>query len=477
MPIQKGATLEELQALLKEPESASLECKEAKGNYPVNKLCKHCCAVANSGGGNIVLGVASTVPRRVVGTEACANPKDAERRIAAALKPAIKVEVAEVKHPQGRVVVVIVPPRANGGAVSYEGVFYKNAGGRLAAMSFDDIARIVSETAGHWLDEICIAGLRPMEVVSLLDVGAFYRMSGGRWPDKEGRIMKDLANAGILAPAQDGGGFSITRMGVLLLAESIEQCTNEVASKRFTVTRYKGTAKKGTRMFHRSFDKGHVPHFDHMMTSTLGQMYNPYVIEGAHGRVIEFVPHAAVRELVLNAIIHQDFGGDGNAALDIYDDRVEITNPGETLTGLDRIIDKQGSRNPQLLRAMRKLGMASQAGAGIDRIIDILEREQAAPLEVVAEGGETKVTLFHKKGYGKMTKRLKKTALYQHCVLKHVAGEMMTNGSARARFKLGTKNRVTIWRLIKELVDEGKIKPSAENKSSNKYASYLPYWA
>ncbi len=442
----------------------------------LDELCKHCCAIANSGGGNIVLGLTATTPRKVVGTAACSNPAEVERKIAAALKPAVKIEIAEIKHPQGRVVVVIVPPRAKGRAVSYEGAFYKKAGGRLAAMTFDEIARIVPEANGHWLDQICVAGLRPAEVIRLLDVGVFYRMSGGSWPEKEGQIMKDLANAGILAPAQDSGGFAITRMGVLLLAESIEECSSEVASKRFTVTRYKGT-KKGAGMFQRSYEKGHVPYFDHMMTSTLGQMYNPYIIEGVFGRVIEFVPHAAVKELVLNAIIHQDFSSDGCAALDVYDDRVEITNPGEVLTGTDRIIDKQNSRNPKLLRVMQHLRMASQAGAGIDKVIGILEQEQAGPLEVVSEGGTTKVTLFHKKNYGKMNRSLKKTALYQHCVLKHLAGEMMTNGSARARFKIGTKNRITIWRLIKELVDEGKIKPSAENKSSNKYASYLPYWA
>ncbi len=466
-----------LASLLEGRGASDFVAQEANGSLPFAELCKLCCAAANSGGGNIVLGLTPTTPRKVVGTEACSNPTEVERQIAVALKQAVKVEIAEIKHPQGRVVVVIVPPRAKGRAISYEGAFYKKDGDRLATMTFDEIARIVPEVNGHWLDEACIDGLKPPEVVSLLNVGGFYYMSKMSQPEEYSLIMKDLARAGIIRPAQDCGGFAITRMGVLLLAESIEECSSEVAGKRFTATRYQGTSKQDSKAFQRSFDKGHAICFDYMMTSALGQMSNPYVIKGAHGRVIEFVPHAALRELVLNAIIHQDFNSDGCAALDIYDDRVEVTNPGEVLTGTDRIIDKQNARNPQLLRAMQRFGMALQAGAGIDKVIGILEQEQAAPLEIVSEGGETKVTLFHKKDYGKMTRGLKKTALYQHCVLKHLAGEIMTNGSARSRLKLGTKGKITARRLIKDLVEEGKIKPSAENKSSNKYASYLPYWA
>ena len=230
-------------------------------------------------------------------------------------------------------------------------------------------------------------------------------------------------------------------------------------------------------MFYKFFDKGHASRFKDMLTLALSQMDNPYVIKGARGRVIEFVPHEAISELLLNAIIHQDFNSDQNVSLKIFEDRVEITNPGETLIKPDRIIDRHSTRNLRLLRIMQRFGMATQEGAGIDRVISILEREHAAPLEIDSQDGMTKVTLFHGRSYRNMTRHHKKMALYQHCVLKHLAGEMMTNASARSRFNLNIKSRYTIWRLTKELLAEGKIKPSDENKSSNKYASYLPYWA
>ena len=67
-------TSEQLHAWLAEPEGIHLEFKEAKQNYHFDKLVEYCVALANEGGGKIILGVTDRRPRRIVGTAAFAEP-------------------------------------------------------------------------------------------------------------------------------------------------------------------------------------------------------------------------------------------------------------------------------------------------------------------------------------------------------------------------------------------------------------------
>ena len=51
-------------------ETQRLEFKEAKNQYDTQKLCAYCVAIANEGGGQLVLGIADQLPRAIVGTSA-----------------------------------------------------------------------------------------------------------------------------------------------------------------------------------------------------------------------------------------------------------------------------------------------------------------------------------------------------------------------------------------------------------------------
>jgi ATP-dependent DNA helicase RecG len=55
------------------PENQKLEFKEAKNNFSKDKLREYCVAIANEGGGHIVLGVSDAIPRKIVGSYAFTN--------------------------------------------------------------------------------------------------------------------------------------------------------------------------------------------------------------------------------------------------------------------------------------------------------------------------------------------------------------------------------------------------------------------
>ena len=118
---------EHLQQWLTEPEGTRLEFKEAKSRYDFEKLLQYCVALANEGGGKIVLGVTDRRPRQVVGTAAFEEPGRTEAGLHQRLSHRIPVE--ELKLPEGRVLIVHVPGRLPGTAWQIDGRYLKRADG------------------------------------------------------------------------------------------------------------------------------------------------------------------------------------------------------------------------------------------------------------------------------------------------------------------------------------------------------------
>ena len=76
-----------------------------------------------------------------------------------------------------------------------------------------------------------------------------------------------------------------------------------------------------------------------------------------------------------------------------------------------------------------------------------------------------------------MSKKDKIRATYQHCCLKYVTNEKMTNQSLRTRFAIEEHNAATASRIIRDTLDSGLIKDDDPTTKSRKYAKYIPFWA
>ncbi len=146
-------TAEQLQHWLAEPEGIHLEFKEAKQNYHFDKLVEYCVALANEGGGKIILGVTDRRPRRIVGSAAFAEPGRTEAGLHDRLSHRIPVE--EVRTADGRVLVVHVPPRLPGTAWQIDGRYLKRAGDELTALSDAELRAMFGETGPDFSAETC----------------------------------------------------------------------------------------------------------------------------------------------------------------------------------------------------------------------------------------------------------------------------------------------------------------------------------
>jgi len=188
-------------------------------------------------------------------------------------------------------------------------------------------------------------------------------------------------------------------------------------------------------------------------------------------------PPIAIRELVANALIHQDFTITGTGPMiEVFSDRIEITNPGNPLIDPDRFIDNAPrSRNESLAGLMRRIGICEERGSGIDKVITAVEANQLPAPDIRILDHATQVVLFGPKPWSTMNNEERVRACYQHAVLQYVSNDYLTNGSLRKRFALDSSKAPAISRVINDALAAGRIK-RAEAAGSKLHARYTPYF-
>ena len=198
----------------------------------------------------------------------------------------------------------------------------------------------------------------------------------------------------------------------------------------------------------------------------------------AFRRDVRMYPEIAIRELVANALIHQDFKETGaGPIIEIFSDRVEFTNPGLPLITTSRFIDEFQSRNEDLAAFMRRIGICEEKGSGIDKVVFHVELYQLPAPDFLSKEKNTKIVLYGYKKLNSMDKKDKIRACYQHSCLCYVSNDKMTNQSLRERFKIDEKNAAIASRIIKDAITAEVIKFDDPDSKSKKYAKYIPFWA
>lgn len=186
----------------------------------------------------------------------------------------------------------------------------------------------------------------------------------------------------------------------------------------------------------------------------------------------------AVRELVANAIIHQDFSLRGTGPMiEIFSDRMEITNPGIPLVQVERFIDSPPrSRNEALASFLRRVGVCEERGSGFDKVVSQTEFYQLPAPIIDVTDEHTRVILFSHKPFSEMDREERARACYLHACLKYVTRDFMTNATLRSRFGMDDKQISIASRIIKDTVEVGKVKPK-DPDTAPKHMKYIPYWA
>ena len=452
-------------------ESQNLEFKQATSQYDTQKLFRYCVAIANEGGGQLILGVTDAPPREVVGTAAFHNPGDIQSRILDKL--GMRVVAEEVQHALGRVLVFHIPGRLRGSAYQIDGAYLMRSGEDTVPMTEDRLRDIFGEGRPDWLAEVSRPRASAADVVQLLDTQGFFDLLKLPYPDKREAVLERLAREHLIVPS--GQDFDILNLGAILFAKSLNDFS-EVARKAPRVIIYDGTSKVTTRR-EQTGGRGYAVAFEGLVQFVESQTPGNEVIGQALRTQTRMYPSIMLRETIANALIHQDFRASGvSMMIEVYDDRVEISNPGQPGVQVERLIDEYQSRNEQLADLMRRIGVCEEKGSGIDKVVHAAEFYQLPAPEFRVDNVRTTCILYGQRPFADMSRDDRIRACYQHCCLRYVLRETTTNQSLRMRFGLVDKRAETVSRILRDATEAGLVR-SENPEGSRKYARYLPFWA
>ena len=323
--------------------------------------------------------------------------------------------------------------------------------------------------------QIALEHVSSEKVLALLDCPFYFKLLKQPLPDSRNGIF-DILKSDEMIISDAGGSWNITNLGAALFAKHLSDF-NCLKRKSVRVILYKGKSRIETIREIESY-KGYACGFEELIEIILNLLPKNEVIGKAFRQEVPMFPELAVRELTANAIIHQDFHQTGTGTMiEIFSDRMEITNPGIPLVNTERFLDSPPkSRNEAIASFLRRIGICEERGSGVDKIVSQTELYQLpAPIFEVTEN-HTRAILFSHKELREMDKADRIRACYLHACLKYVQRDFMTNTSLRGRFGIEEKNSAIASRFIKDSLAENKIK-SYDPTASKKFMKYVPHWA
>ena len=312
-------------------------------------------------------------------------------------------------------------------------------------------------------------------VTKLLDTGSFYTLMELPMPSTRDGIIHDFLEYGFLK-RMDNGNYAITNMGALLFAKNFASF-DCLGNKAIRVIRYKGSGRTHT-IRDQSFPKGYAVSFDEIVTYIMSMLPQEEIIETALRQEFIMFPEKAIREILGNMIIHQDMTARGQSLMkEIFDERIEATNPGKLLVDVDRIIDTAPhARNEKMAHFLRLVHICEARGSGFDRMEEGMRDWKIPAPKVETTEDFCRTMLYWHPSLSRWSKEEKIRTRYIYICYCNVNGIDATNAELRERFGVQEKNKATISRIIRDTVDKGMIRLYDES-TAPRYYKYVPYWA
>lgn len=341
-------------------------------------------------------------------------------------------------------------------------------------MSPKQVQMLIAKSMGISFEEnTALDNLTQEDVLSLLDYQALYRILDKNVPKSTDTILAKLKDMEYCH--ETNGKWSITNLGAILFARQLSSFPS-LSGREVVVRKYVGQNNRQLQHEQRGglgYAVGFEGLIDYIMRNTGNEVID------VSRNIDPTYPRVAIREFVANALIHQDFAIDGSPiTIEIFSNRLVITNPGAPLNNINRLLDlPPRSRNERLAQSMLLLNLCERRGSGVDRAIEAVEKMFLPPVKFQTLDDYTRVTLFPQKSLSEMTKREKIMACYQHACLMWEDNETITNQSIRDRFKLNKNQAPTATRILADTVEAGFIKSTDDEFQSKKYSSYVPFYA
>jgi len=393
------------------------------------------------------------------------------------LRPDMVFSFETVPHPEGRLVLLEVPA-ATTAPVEFDRTAYIRIGSATPRLAdHPERQRVLWDNLRPYAWETGIARqfVDADQILDLLDHASFFELTRTPRPESRGGILAGLQRERLIAP-DVGGKWNVLNLGATLFARDLGECAPRLARKAVRFVVYDGDGRAATVTHRKDFSLGYASGFRALIDHVNALVPSPEDIDGAIRRENPALPRIAIRELLANALIHQDMTITGaGPTVELFRNRMEIVNPGAPLVEPARFIDSPPrSRNETLASLMRRMGLCEEQGTCIDKTSVAVEPAQLPPPEFRAEAAATRATLFDRRRFADMTTEERLRACYQHAVLRYLSGKRMKNSTLRERFGVESRNAAQISQVIRRALDEQRIRVADPVRPR---AGYIPFWA
>ncbi|MFT4148312.1 MAG: putative DNA binding domain-containing protein, partial [Micrococcaceae bacterium] len=479
MANKKKMTEEDVLELLKEDESEFLEFKV--NNTHCELIGEYISALANSAQihgrrcSYMLWGINDD--KKVVGTTF--KPKSQKHKsqpfitwLERNIDPELIVDFHEVKVTGLNVVVMQIHMNANR-PVSFQGKRWIRSGSSKKPLKDHpekERELWLSFVSSNFESEIAKHDCSVADVSELLDTDSYKKHFGHPIGLSENKTLDEMEKDGLVV--KSSRKYNITNLGAYTFAKSFSDFPR-LHWHAPQVVKYKGNNQIQT-LKEASLEQGVAVGFEAFLKQTRDLL--PESLERLVGAkmVSAAFPDIAIRELLANQLVHQDFSVKGSRpTVSICDNRVEFSNAGAPLNNADRLLDmKEISRNPQLADLFKKMGFVEARGCGIDRAILSLEEDHLPAPSIKAEGNTTVVKLYPYKNINEYTPKQTINTVYWHAARLYAYEELMSNTTLRERLGLGPKEGKFVYKIIKLALRGNKIKEFDE-EAGPKYKRYV----
>lgn len=355
---------------------------------------------------------------------------------------------------------------------------YIRSGGSTRKASRQELGFMMLNSKTIHYEELYAGTLKTSsEVFDLLDFRSIFKLLDKPTPQTSDEILRWMEDEKMIKRIEENG-YYILNFGALSCAYNLNQFDN-LARKSIRVIKYNGITKKETEK-EQIETKGYAIGYENLINYINALLPSSEIIRNALRSETTIYPEIALRELIANALIHQDFTVKGaGPMIEIFDDRIEISNPGKLLPSkkIDRLIrTTPESRNEILASAFRRYGICEERGSGFEKAVSAIELYGLPPLKLEELENSFRVTMYSPKPFAKLTLHERVEACYQHSIIQYYSVGGMTNSSLRERFKLSERQRPQVSLVIKEALARHIIKLKDPNNTSMKFIEYIPFW-
>lgn len=393
------------------------------------------------------------------------------------LSPAPALQFRSVAHPEGKVVLLEIPAPTMA-PICFESVPYVRVGSATPKLSDDPLryqALIEKIRPYNWESGVAASYLLPEDLFSHLDSKSYFSLLESSEPKNLESILYALEQDRLIQ-RDVGGRWNILNLGAILFASDLKSFGVNLERKAVRFIRYDGLDRTATVTHRQVGRKGYASGFQGLFDYINGLLPQNEYIGQALRKSQPLFPPLSIRELVANALIHQDMTITGaGPQIELFQDRIEITNPGSPLMDPQRMIDlPPRSRNESLASLMRRMGMCEEQGSGLDKVFREVEIFQLPAPLLKSSDNAMQVVMYGPRTFAEMSGDERVRACYFHSVLKFMMGERMKNISLCQRFGIATRNAAQASNVIRKALDAGLIKLADEDHPR---AGYHPWWA